>query len=258
MRKKMRKKTTLITKTPALSNVNPNSAGIDIGSKSHFVAIPEGRDSQTVREFGCFTSDLHQMISWLKTCSIDTVVMESTGVYWIPVFEILDQSGFKVLLADARHVKNVSGRKTDVLDCQWLQQLHSLGLVRGAFRPENDVIELRSLIRQRSMLIAHAATLVQHMQKALTQMNIQLHNVIADVTGVTGMRIIRAIVKGERNSQILASYRHEKCHNSEETIKKSLEGNWRKEHLFSLKQALELYEFYHEKIIECDGEIQKS
>lgn len=197
------------------------------------------------------------MVAWLKATNIDTVVMESTSVYWIPVFEMLEQNGFKVLLADARHVKNVSGRKSDVLDCQWLQQLHALGLVQGAFRPEDDVVQLRNFIRQRSMLISNASVHIQHMQKALSQMNLQVHHVLTDITGVTGMKIIRAIVAGERNAQILASYRHEKCHSSEETIKKSLEGNWRKEHLFSLKQAVELYDFYHKKIVECEEEIQK-
>jgi transposase len=253
----MKKPLKQIKKNPTLNCVNPNAAGIDIGAKSHFVAIPEGRDQTTVREFNCFTSDLHAMVTWLKTSNIDTIVMESTSVYWIPVFEILEQNGFTVLLADARHVKNVSGRKSDVLDCQWLQQLHALGLVQGAFRPEDDIVQLRNFIRQRSMLIAHASEHIQHMQKALSQMNIQIHQVLADITGVTGMKIIRAIISGERSSQVLASYRHEKCHNSEETIKKSLEGNWRQEHLFSLKQAVELYDFYHKKIAECEEEIQK-
>jgi transposase len=245
-----------IKKNPTLSCINQNAAGIDIGAKSHFVAVPEGRDSITVREFSCFTSDLQKMVSWLKACKVDTIVMESTSVYWIPVFEILEQHGFKVLLADARHVKNVSGRKSDVLDCQWLQQLHAFGLIQGAFRPEDNVVQLRSLMRQRNMLITSAAAHVQHIQKAFTQMNIQIHHVISDITGVTGMKIIRAIVAGERDAQVLASLRHEKCHNSEEVIRQSLEGNWRKDHLFALKQAVELYDFYHKKIIECDEEIQ--
>ena len=177
----------------------PNAAGIDIGSAAHFVAVPPDRDDEPVREFASFTADLHRLADWLAECGVDTVAMESTGVYWIALFELLDARGFKVLLVNARHVKNVSGRKSDVLDCQWLQQLMSYGLLRGAFRPADGVCALRALSRQRAMLLRSQARHVQHMQKALTQMNIQLANVIADVAGETGQKILRAIVAGERD-----------------------------------------------------------
>lgn len=240
-----------------LEHINKMAAGIDIGSKSHFVAIPEGGSEICVREFKSFTADLHELANWLEECGIETVAMESTGVYWIPLYELLESRGFDVKLVDARHVKNVSGRKTDVLDCQWLQQLHTYGLLNGAFRPNEQVCALRAYLRQRSMLIQEAASHIQHMQKALSQMNIQLHNVISDITGNTGMKIIRAIVEGERNSKLLAKYRNPGCKNTVEVIEKSLEGHYRAEHVFSLKQALALYDFYQNKIKECDIEIEK-
>lgn len=242
----------------SLRIVNPDAAGIDIGATSHFVAVPEGRDKDTVREFQCFTSDIQEMIRWLQKCSIKTIVMESTGSYWIPVFEMLDQSGFEVKLVDAHHIKNVRGRKSDVIDCQWLQQLHMHGLLAGAFRPENDIIELRSYLRQRSMLIETVARHTQHMQKSMIQMNLHLHNVISDITGVTGMAIIRAILKGERNPNTLAKMRDPRCTSSVETIKKSLEGNYREEHLFALSQAVEAFDFFQAKIKECDERIKKN
>ena len=240
-----------------LEHINKMAAGIDIGSASHFVAVPEGCSTESVREFKSFTSDLHELAAWLKECKVTTVVMESTGVYWIPLYELLEQKGFEVKLVDARHVKNVSGRKTDVMDCQWLQQLHTYGLLSGAFRPSEQICELRAYLRQRSMLIQHMAQNTQHMQKSLSQMNIQLHNVISDITGETGMNIVRSIVAGERDSRKLADYRHKNCKNSLEIIKKSLEGNYRNEHIFTLKQALELYDIYQEKIKACDIEIEK-
>lgn len=240
-----------------LSFINPNAAGIDIGSFSHFVAVPKGRDKETVKEFKSFTSDLHNLINWLKKCNIDTVAMESTGVYWIPLYELLEKEGFKVFLVNARHIKNVPGRKTDVLDCQWIQQLHSYGLLQAAFRPEKIIAKLRSYIRQRSVLIEYSSSHIQHMQKALSLMNIQLHNVINDLTGFTGLAIIRDIVAGEKDPVKLSKYRHPRCRNSEETIRKSLEGNYEEEHVFALKQALELYDFYHEKIEECNNKIEK-
>lgn len=240
-----------------LDHINQMAAGIDVGSASHFVAIPEGCATESVREFKSFTADLYELAAWLKEYKITTVAMESTGVYWIPLYELLEQKGFDVKLVDARHVKNVSGRKTDVMDCQWLQQLHTYGLLQGAFRPDEQICELRAYLRQRSMLIQHMAQNTQHMQKSLSQMNIQLHNVITDITGETGMNIIRAIVAGERDSSILADYRHNNCKNSLETIKKSLEGNYRNEHIFTLKQALELYDIYQDKIKSCDIEIEE-
>lgn len=242
---------------PHLEHINKMAAGIDIGSSSHFVAVPEGCDEISVREFASFTPDLHALADWLKRCGIETVAMESTGVFWIPLYELLESRGFEVKLVDARHVKNVSGRKTDVLDCQWLQQLHTYGLLSGAFRPSEQICALRAYMRQRNMLITCAGTHIQHMQKALSQMNIQLHNVLSDITGETGMKIIRAIVAGERDPVKLASHRDKRCKNSLEIIAKSLTGNYRGEHIFSLSQALELYDNYKEKILACDQEIEK-
>ncbi len=192
------------TTQSAISLTHPNAAGIDIGSAAHFVAVPPDRDDEPVREFASFTADLHHLADWLDACGVDTVAMESTGVYWIPLYELLESRGFTVFLVNARHVKNVSGRKSDVLDCQWLQQLMSFGLLRGAFRPAEQVCVLRSLSRQRTMLLRSQGRFVQHMQKALTQMNIQLANVISDVVGETGQKILRAIVAGERDGLALA------------------------------------------------------
>src|SRR3989338_6366544 len=186
-----------INSSQYLEHLNRRAAGIDIGSKSHFVAVPEGCDEVSVREFDSFTSDLYALADWLKKCGVETVAMESTGVYWIPLYELLESQGFEVRLVDARHVKNVSGRKTDVLDCQWLQQLHTYGLLSGAFRPDEQVCALRAYLRQRSMLVQQAATHILHMQKALNQMNLQLRNVITDITGTTGLQIIQAIISGE-------------------------------------------------------------
>lgn len=246
------------TGNTSIGIINPNSAGIDIGGSSHFVAVPKDRDKNCVREFGCFTPDIQKMIAWLKQCRIETVVMESTASYWIPVFEMLDQAGIQVMMVDAHQVKNVKGRKSDVIDCQWLQQLHAHGLLQGAFRPEDKIVELRGYIRQRAMLIETAAMHVQHMQKSLTLMNLHLANVISDITGSTGLAIIRAILKGENNPKKLAALRDGRCKNSEEVIEKSLQGNYREEHLFTLKQAYELYEFYQQKVIECDEKIKKN
>ena len=240
-----------------LEHVNLNAAGIDIGSKSHFVAVPQGSDEADVREFRSFTSDLHELANWLEKCGITTVAMESTGVYWIPLFELLESRGFEVRLVDARRVKNVSGRKTDVMDCQWIQQLHTYGLLLGAFRPDEQVCALRSYLRQRSMLIRQAGIHIQHMHKALSQMNVQLHNVLSDVTGECGMKIIREIVSGERDPKVLARHRNFRCKSSLATIEKSLVGNYRNEHLFALTQALELYDAYNDKITACDQEIEK-
>ena len=253
---KSRKKRSKKRDLNSLPTLNINAAGIDIGSEEHWVAVPEGRDESPVRRFGCFTSDLHAMADWLKKCGIDTVAMESTGVYWVPLFQILETQGFDVKLVNARHVKNVPGRKTDVEDCQWLQQLHTYGLLSGSFRPDDSICVLRSYWRHRDNLIRYAAAHVQHMQKALTEMNIQLHKVISDITGVTGMRIIRAILDGERNLVKLAQMKDPRIKNSEETIAKALEGDYRPEHLFALKQAVELYFFYHQQIDACNQEIE--
>lgn len=240
----------------ALSLTHPNAAGIDIGSAAHFVAVPPDRDDEPVREFASFTADLERLADWLQTCSIDTVAMESTGVYWIPLYELLDARGFTVLLVNARHVKNVSGRKSDVLDCQWLQQLMSYGLLRGAFRPADAVCALRSLSRQRDMLLRSQSRHVLHMQKALTQMNIQLANVISDIAGDTGQKILRAIIAGERDGRVLAAMKDRRIHASVDDIAKSLQGNWRAEHLFALKQAFALFDFHGTQLIECDREVE--
>ena len=234
-----------------------NAAGIDIGSRSHYVAIPEGLDKATVREFSTFTNSLLELVNWLKTVGITTVAMESTGVYWIPVYDLLEEHGFEVLLVNARHIKNVPGRKTDVLDCQWIQQLHSYGLLRGSFRPKEKILKMRTLLRHRATLIECSASHIQHMQKALSLMNLQLHHAIRDITGVTGMSIIRAIVAGERDPAKLAEYRDGRCKNSEEVIQESLVGTYQDEHILCLRHSLELYDYYSSKISECDQQIEK-
>lgn len=240
----------------SFSIINPDAAGIDIGSAEHWVAVPADRDQHPVRKFKCFTADLHNMADWLDECGIKTIAMESTGVYWIPAFQILESRGFEVKLVNAKHVKNVPGRKTDVLDCQWLQRLHCFGLLSGSFRPENSICVLRSYWRHRDNLIRYAGSHIQHMQKALTEMNIQLHKVISDIAGLTGMRIIRAILEGERDTVKLANMKHGRIRSSANEIAKSLEGDYRSEHLFALKQAVELYDFYQKQISACDQQIE--
>ena len=239
-----------------LSRVNLNAAGVDVGASSHFVAVPENSCEQPVREFGAFTADLYRLADWLAECGVETVAMESTGVYWIPLFGVLEERGFQVMLVDPRRIKNVPGRKSDVLDCQWLQQLHTYGLLSAAFRPEADIRRLRSYLRQRAMLVEYAAQHVQHMQKALTQMNVKLHQVISDITGKTGMTIVEAIVGGERDPRKLAQLRDPRTKADAAAIARSLEGHWREEHIFELTQALELYRVYQSKIAECDREIE--
>ena len=192
-------------KPAELSQLNMNSAGIDVGATSHFVAVPADRAEQPVQEFEAFTADLYRLAHWMTECGVQTVVMESTGVYWIPLFEVLEERGFQVMLVDPRRIKNVPGRKTDVLDCQWLQQLHSYGLLSGAFRPDGDIRRLRSYLRQRAMLVEYASHHIQHMHKALTQMNVKLQHVISDITGKTGMDIIEAIAGGERDPRKLVA-----------------------------------------------------
>jgi len=240
-----------------LEHINLWAAGLDIGATSHFVAVPEGCDEKTVREFKSFTTGLNELADWLKQCGVTTVAMESTGVYWIPVYELLEERGFDVKLVDARQVKNVSGRKTDVLDCQWIQQLHTYGLLNSAFRPNDEICELRSYVRQRSMLVKSASRYIQQMQKALTQMNLQLHHVISDIVGNTGMAFVRAIVDCDRDPGVLAEHRDCRCKSSLDDIKGALTGNYRAEHLFSLKQSLELYDYLQKKIDACDDEIDK-
>ena len=238
------------------STINPHAAGIDIGATHHVVAVAAGRDPVPVRTFRTFSGDLHQLADWLQAVGITTIAMESTGVYWIPVFEVLEARGFEVLLVNARDVKQVPGRKTDVNDAQWLQQLHQYGLLRGSFRPREAIIEIRAYVRLRERLIEYAAAHILHMQKALMQMNVQLHHAVTDITGVTGMRIIRAIVAGERSPETLARYRDVRCAASDATLRAALTGHYRAEHVFALQQALELYDFHQVKIADCDAKIE--
>ena len=240
----------------ALHVLQPNGAGIDIGATEIYIAVPEDRTQESVRCFGTFTEDLHKAAQWLKSCSIDSIAMESTGVYWIPVFQILDSYGYDVILVNARHVKNVPGRKTDVQDCQWLQYLHSVGLLRGSFRPSQDICSIRSLLRHRDTMVKSASSHVQHIQKSLTQMNLQIHNVISDIVGITGLSIIDAIVAGVRDREKLANLTDPRIRADRKTILKSLEGDFRPEHLFTLKQALSSYRHYQQMIRECDLEIE--
>jgi len=240
----------------ALPQLNANAAGIDVGATAHFVAVPADRDAEPVREFGTFTGELYRLAEWLRACGVETVALESTGVYWIPLFQVLEERGFAVKLVDARQLKRVPGRKSDVLDCQWLQQLHTFGLLAGAFRPDDQICVLRSYMRQRAMLTKYAGQHVQHMQQALVQMNLQLAVVLDDITGATGLRIIRAVLAGERDPHRLAALRHGKCKHDEATIAAALRGDWREEHLFALGQAVELVEAYQAKIAACDARIQ--
>jgi transposase len=239
-----------------LERVNHNAAGIDCGSEAHYVAVPPERDPDSVRTFKAFTGDLHRLADWLGACKIKTVALESTGVYWIPIFEILEERGFEVVLVNSRHIKNVPGRKTDVLDCQWIQQLHSVGLLRGSFRPAAEIASLRAYLRHREKLVQSAASHVQRMQKALVQMNLQLHNVISDITGVTGMRILRDIVAGVTDPVALAAHRDHRCRASQDEIVASLTGNYRAEHLFILRQHLEIFDTFQRQIQTCDAEIE--
>jgi len=245
-----------VPKLEALKQINLNAAGLDIGDDEIYVAVPEGRDEVSVRVFQTFTRDLHALADWLEACGVDTVAMESTGVYWIPSYDILEARGFEVYLVNARHIKNVPGKKTDILDCQWIQQLHTYGLLQGSFRPADNICALRALIRHRDMLIRYRSSHLQHMQKALHLMNVQLTNVLSNITGVTGMKIIRGIVSGNHDPQKLAQYRDYRRGKSKEEIALALEGNYRTEHLFALKQALELYDLYSQKIEDCDAEIE--
>lgn len=243
--------------SPKWQPINLNAAGIDIGSDTHWVSVPPDRDSQSVRRFGCFTADLYALADWLQACGIETVAMESTGVYWIPVFQILETRGLEVKLVNAHYVKTVPGRKSDVLDCQWLQQLHTYGLLSGSFRPDEQVCVLRSYIRQRDNLVRSSTVHVQRMQKALTEMNLQLHRVVTDITGITGLAIIRAIIAGERNPQVLAALKDRRIKSSTVEIAAALTGDYRAEHIFVLQQELQLYEVYKAQIAACDFQIEQ-
>jgi len=251
-----------------LAQVHPHAAGIDVHAEEHWVAVPPGSAPPPpahhpanlpphIRKFGTCTADLETLAEWLMVCNITTIAMESTGVYWIALFELLERRGFDVKLVDPRRTKHVPGRpKSDVLDCQWIQRLHSYGLLAASFRPADDVVVLRSYLRQRLMLISYAGQHIQHMQKALEQMNIKLAEVVSDVTGVTGMSIIKAILRGQRDPQRLAQLRDERCKRSEADIARALEGNWREDHLFELEQAVSLYEMYRTHLRRCDRRLE--
>jgi len=230
---------------------------LDIGAEEIWACVPADRDARPVRAFGTFTPDLHALADWLAQCQVTTVAMESTGVYWIPIYEILEARGFAVSLVNARHLKNVPGRKSDVPDCQWLQQLHRSGLLRASFRPAEDLRVLRAYLRQRALLLEQRASHIQHLQKALQQMTVQVTQVLSDITGTTGLQILRAIVAGERDPQVLACLRHGRCQGSEAEIAKALTGHYRPEHVFALKQALALYDFYTAQVQECDAYIEQ-
>jgi transposase len=237
--------------------LEPNAAGIDIGAREIFVAVPPDRDERPVRVFETFTEDLQAMAQWLKACEVTSVAMESTGVYWIPLYDVLEAHGIKPCLTNARHMKNVPGRRTDWHECQWLQYLHSVGLLRAAFRPEAEICAVRAIIRHRSELVQMATQHVQHMHKALTQMNLQIQHVISDLTGTTGLAIVDAMLEGERDPVVLARLRDPRIQATAETIQKSLVGNWLPEHLFVLRQSRLLHKTYHQEIAQCDQEIEK-
>lgn len=240
-----------------MSKVNPNAAGVDIGAEEIVVCVAGDESTQIVKAFGNYTVDLQNIGKWLKEHKVKTVAMESTGVYWIPLFEELEQQGFECLLISSRSLRRVPGRKSDIQDSQWIQTLHSYGLLESSFRPQAELVALRSMLRHRGQLLEHRAPHIQHMQKALLQMNVQLSQALSDVTGETGLTIIRAIVAGERDPQKLAAMRDRNCKKSEEEIGKALTGTWREEHLFMIKQSLEIYDFYTRQVEACDAEIER-
>src|SRR5690348_4219024 len=247
----------LAAEDPGLEVVNRNVAGIDVGSESHFVAVSPGRDVEPVREFGSWTADLERMADWLGACGVKTVVMQSTGVYWIALYDILEARKFKICLTNARHTKNLPGRKSDVQESQWLMKLHTYGLLRNSFRPSQEIRTMRTYWRQRNDLVRAAGRHIQRMQKALTQMNIQLANVLSDVSGMTGQAIVKAILAGERNPYQLAALRNWRVQASEEEIARSLEGNWQEDLLFVLRQEQDGYEFCQKQMAECDQRLQQ-
>lgn len=259
----MRKKT---KRTPGIEEahpfsgmrrIHPYAAGVDIGAIEIVACVPGDENTQIVKAFGNYTVDLQALAQWMKSHNIRTVAMESTGVYWIPLFEELERQGFECLLISSRSLRRVSGRKSDITDAQWIQTLHTYGLLEGSFRPQGDLVALRTLLRHRSQLVEHRSPHIQHMQKALLQMNVQLSQAVTDITGLTGQKIVRAILAGERDPQTLAAMREPGCKKSEEEIGKALTGTWREEHLFVLKQSIAMYDFYTEQIRACDDEIER-
>lgn len=243
-------------KKKGFSVIHPDAAGIDVSSKDYFVAVPEDRDEEPVRKFGCFTQNLHELADWLKKCRITSVAMESTSVYWAQLFIVLQDHGFEVFLVNARQIKNVSGKKTDVEDCQWIQQLHTYGLLSNSFQPDNITRELRTYVRQRKNLTEDASKEVLRMQKSLTLMNIKLDRVISDIMGKSGKNIIEAILKGERDAKELVKLTDGRLKASKEDLIKSLEADWRREHLFTLKQSYDLFQYYQSKLEECDKQVE--
>src|ERR1700751_260986 len=235
--------------------LHPDAAGVDIGAEEIFVAVPADRAEESVRSFGTFTRDLHQLADWLQSCRVTTVAMESTGVYWIPLYQILERRGLHVFLVNAHHVKNVPGRKSDVSDCQWIQYLHSVGLLKASFRPPDEICVLRSLWRHREGLVQMAAEHIQHMQKALSEMNLQLHQVLSDIVGVSGSAILDGILAGERDPAKLANLCNRRIRSPRQTVAKALEGDYRPEHLFALRQSLAAYRFYKHLMAEVDLEL---
>jgi len=236
--------------------LHADAAGVDIGAEEIFVAVPAERTPEPVRSFGSFTRDLHELADWLQECRVRTVAMESTGVYWIPLYQILETRGFQVFLVNAQHVKNVPGRKSDVSDCQWIQYLHSVGLLKASFRPPDEICVIRSLWRHRESLVQMAAEHIMHMQKALSQMNLQLHHVLSDITGLSGLAILDAILRGERDPVKLASLCNGRVKSPREKVAKSLEGDYRPEHLFALRQSLVGFRFYQKLMAEVDVELE--
>ena len=237
--------------------IRPNAAAMDIGSREHVVAVPEERSTPSVRSFGCTTSELREMTAWLQSCGVDTVAMEATGVYWVPVYEVLEDAGIEAFLFDGRQARRMNGRKSDVDDCQWSQKLHSYGLLTRAFRPAKEIATLRAYWRHREGIVESCSRQIHLMHKALEQMNVQLHKAVSDVTGQTGMRILRAIVAGERDRYALARLRDRRVKASEEEVARALEGTYREEHMLALKQALEAYDFFQQQIAACDSVLEQ-
>src|SRR3984893_2258892 len=241
----------------SLEVVHPDAAGIDIGNESHYVAVPPTRDSQPVRRFGCTTSELKEMAVWLKQCAIRTIALQSTGVYWIAVYDILEEAGFGVYLVNARETKNLPGRKSDVQESQWLMKLHTYGLLRNSFRPSQEIRTMRTYWRQRNDLVRGAGRHIQRMQKALTQMNLQLANVLSHLSGMSGQAIIKAILAGERDPHKLAEFRDPRVKASKAEIARSLEGNWQEDLLFVLQQEQDGYEFCQKQMAKCDKRLEQ-
>jgi transposase len=243
--------------TSLLARLHPDAAGIDCGAAEHFVAVPPDRDPTPVRSFSTFTGSLERLAEWLPRCGVTTVAMEATGVYWIPVYEMLETRGVEVLLVNARHLKHVSARKSDVLDCEWLPDLQMVGLLRGSFRPPDHIVTLRGFLRHRDTLVTLVGTTVQRMQKALTQMNVRLALVVSDITGVTGLRILRDIVAGQRDAAALAAHRDRRCQASPDDVIAALTGHYRDEHVFALRQHLALFDCLQTHLAACDAAIHE-